>query len=47
MARYLRWIFSVKGYWPRIIVASLFLQAIAMFLQNILRSFGREQAMEV
>jgi len=25
----------------------LFLQAIAMFLQNILRSFGREQAMEV
>jgi TRAP-type mannitol/chloroaromatic compound transport system permease small subunit len=25
----------------------LFLQAIAMFLKNILRSFGREQAMEV
>ncbi len=36
MARYIRWIFSVKGYWPRIIVASLFLQAIALAMPAVM-----------
>jgi ABC-type bacteriocin/lantibiotic exporter with double-glycine peptidase domain len=36
MGRYRRWIFGIKGYWPRILIASLFLQAIALAMPGVM-----------
>jgi ATP-binding cassette subfamily B protein len=36
MGRYRRWIFGVAGYWPRILVASLLLQVIALAMPGIM-----------
>ena len=35
-ARYARWIFGVRGYWPRILAASLLLQVIALAMPGVM-----------
>jgi ABC-type bacteriocin/lantibiotic exporter with double-glycine peptidase domain len=34
--RYRRWIFGVRGYWPRVLVASLLLQLIALAMPGVM-----------
>ncbi|MFI5308863.1 MAG: peptidase domain-containing ABC transporter, partial [Polyangiales bacterium] len=36
LGRYRRWIFGVTGYWPRILVASLLLQVIALAMPGVM-----------
>jgi ABC-type bacteriocin/lantibiotic exporter with double-glycine peptidase domain len=36
MARYRRWILGVPGYWPRVLLASLFLQLIALAMPGVM-----------
>jgi ATP-binding cassette subfamily B protein len=35
-ARYARWIFGVRGYWPRVLTASLMLQLIALAMPGVM-----------